>query len=380
MQAHIHSVSILSALGGNLEAHHQSLSSCRSGIDVHTEHKVPFRHSSAIVPDSGIPIWAGVSRNHSLVPTRLEKMLLYTIHHALQDAGWHYTDRNLRVILSTTKGNIEDLDTLESAGNEAYTLLPALSNRIKALLGLCVEPILISNACTSGVTALNTAAKIISTDDRIKIVCAGGDLVSAFTLLGFNSLMALDPEKCRPYDKSRKGINLGEGAAAICLSSTPGLTGISLLSGISTNDANHISGPSRTGEGLYQAIIGTLNAHNLTANDIDFINAHGTATIFNDEMESIAFQRAKISSKPLNSFKGCIGHTLGGAGLLETVLCFLSLQRQTVYPSVGFDNPGTSKPLNIIKDTAVMPITRCLKTASGFGGCNAALILQYNGS
>ena len=146
--------------------------------------------------------------------------------------------------------------------------------------------------------------------------------------------------------------------------------------GSSSNDANHISGPSRTGEGLVRSVEKTLKRSGLRASDIDFISAHGTATVFNDEMESIAFGRTNLNQVPLNSMKGYFGHTLGAAGVLETIMSIVSMEKNILFPNLGFNETGTSVPLNIIQHMEQKELNTVLKTASGFGGGNASLILQ----
>jgi 3-oxoacyl-[acyl-carrier-protein] synthase-1 len=145
-----------------------------------------------------------------------------------------------------------------------------------------------------------------------------------------------------------------------------------------SNDANHISGPSRTGEELAQAIQIALTTSDMTADDIDFISAHGTATLYNDEMEAKAFTVANLGHVPMNSLKGYFGHTLGAAGIVEMIISMHSLLNNELVPTFGFHELGVSKPINVIKQIESKELTTCLKTASGFGGCNAAVILNKN--
>ncbi len=299
-----------------------------------------------------------------------------SIQEALEEANWLATDEELKVIISTTKGNVDQLQEAERSQNFASVYLNGIGEKLTSYLGLKSEPLIISNACISGVLALNFGSQLLAQNKYSKVLVVGGDLVTRFTLSGFHCLSALDPENCKPYDKDRVGINLGEGIAAVGLSMEETINGIQLLPGYSTNDANHISGPSRTGEGLYLAVKKTLKRHQLNSGDISFINGHGTATNYNDEMESIAFERTNLSTTPINSFKGYVGHTLGAAGVIETALSALSLEKDTIFPSYGFSTQGTSRSLNVVRSNIKQPLKYCLKTASGFGGCNAALILK----
>ena len=151
---------------------------------------------------------------------------------------------------------------------------------------------------------------------------------------------------------------------------------IKIIGGGLSNDANHISGPSRTGMELSVAVRQALREAQKTSTEIDFISAHGTATVFNDEMEAKAFYSLGMENIPLNSLKGYFGHTLGAAGVVETIMSVHSLLNNEVLASKGFDKLGVSQSINVCKELIKKPLASCLKTASGFGGCNAAIILQ----
>jgi 3-oxoacyl-[acyl-carrier-protein] synthase-1 len=211
-------------------------------------------------------------------------------------------------------------------------------------------------------------------------IVIGADILSHFVIAGFQSLQALSPELCRPFDEGRKGINLGECAAGVIVTSKhqdlEAKRRYSILGGGLSNDANHISGPSRTGEELGFAIQSAMNEGQLVVSDLDFISAHGTATIYNDEMEAKAFGRLGLENIPINSMKGYFGHTLGAAGLLEMAMCCESLAQDTLIPTLGFEKLGVSQPINVVREVEHRKIDTCLKTASGFGGCNSAIILQ----
>ena len=208
------------------------------------------------------------------------------------------------------------------------------------------------------------------------IIVTGADLVTEFVLSGFNSFLSLCEGPCRPFDKNRQGLSLGEGAGTIILTSKPegsGFTGsIKVGYGFSSNDANHISGPSRTGEGLYMAIRKTLEKNRMK---VDYISAHGTATLYNDDMESIAITRAGLQQIPVNSFKGYWGHTLGAAGVIECIAGACSVKNSLLLNTLGCSEPGTTNPIAVIQHTVESELQTCLKIASGFGGCNAALLM-----
>lgn len=145
---------------------------------------------------------------------------------------------------------------------------------------------------------------------------------------------------------------------------------------VTANDANHISGPSRDGEGLHRAIEKLLKITSINRQEIDYISAHGTATAYNDEMEAIAFGRSELQRVPVNSFKAYYGHSLGNSALVESILTRHSLVHSELYESLNFSEKGTSVELNVIRNYQQADLKLALKTASGFGGCNLALMLK----
>lgn len=157
---------------------------------------------------------------------------------------------------------------------------------------------------------------------------------------------------------------------------TTSTTNTTLLGGGVSNDANHISAPSREAVGLQLAIDKALKTSMKTAKEIDFISAHGTATIYNDEMEAKGFYAKGLADVPLNSFKGYWGHTLGAAGILEAIMAYHSVSNNVLFPSQGYTDLGVSQPINVIKKIEKQSLKTCLKTTSGFGGCNGAVIFE----
>jgi len=274
------------------------------------------------------------------------------------------------IIISSTKG---DLD--RNISNPFEPAIGAVAKRFN----LKNQPLIVSNACISGVLAINAANNFIKIGLHEHVIVIGCDVISDFVLYGFQSLFAVSALPCLPFDKNRSGITLGEGCSAVVISNTREIfknSPLELLSGTSANDANHISGPSRTGEGLYRTIKKTLEQNNVSANEIDFISAHGTATVFNDEMEAIAFDRLNMSDIPLNSLKGYFGHTLGAAGVTETAISMQMMRNNLLVKSLGYSETGTSKILNIATENRSSELNTILKTASGFGGCNASLVVR----
>lgn len=349
---YIHYLSLVTPLGNTVEQHLGAFKTGTSGIRM-TEH--------AGFQGTRLPL----AKRTEITANRYDNLL----REALENVHITLTGKTA-VIVSSTKGNLDLLpgDTFSSTHAIINQFFPE------------APVVIISNACISGVIAINTAADYLLSDTYDQVLVIGIDAVSEFVSYGFQSLFALSGEACKPFDKSRNGTTLGEGCGIVLVSNQKLHDhAVVYKGGSSSNDANHISGPSRTGEGLVRSIEKTFKRSGLNASDIDFISAHGTATVFNDEMESIAFGRTQLNEVPLNSMKGYFGHTLGAAGILETIMSIVSMEENLLFPNVGFSKTGTSVPLNIIQKLESKELKTVLKTASGFGGGNASLILQKEG-
>ncbi|MBP0905253.1 beta-ketoacyl-[acyl-carrier-protein] synthase family protein [Mariniflexile gromovii] len=309
--------------------------------------------------------------------TRLEQMMITSLQKVIKASNIELNER-VGLIISTTKGNIDTLDVHNPfPENRAY--LSELGNQIKNFFKFKNDAIMVSNACISGVLSVAIAKRYINQGIYDHVFITSGDIITEFILSGFNSFQALSSFPCKPYDENRTGINIGEViASALVTNSNKNLAdeAVCILGEGSCNDANHISGPSRTGEGLFRSMNSAFTQANMTSKEVDYISAHGTATPFNDEMEAIAFNRMNLSHVPLNSLKGYFGHSLGASGLVETIVGMHSLKNNTLYKSLGFETLGVTQPINVITKTTEKPLQTFLKTASGFGGCNAAVLFQ----
>ena len=311
--------------------------------------------------------------------TRLERMFLYSIGQVLDRSGIAAADS--QIVFSTTKGNIDLLEERKRGAFPSERLrLWSMAGVIAGHFGFRGRPLVVSNACISGSQAIISAARMIRAGRCDHVIVTGGDLVTEFVASGFQSFQALSPGICKPFDLHRDGLSLGEGVGTLLLTRDPALASgkkkISIAGGAISNDANHISGPSRDGEGLWLAIDGCMKEAGVHAGDIGFISAHGTATPYNDEMEAKALAWAALQHVPVNSFKGYFGHTLGAAGVIETILTVRSMQDNRLIRSLGYNEHGVSVPLRIITETLKQELNCTLKTASGFGGCNAGIVLR----
>lgn len=365
-------------LGFDIDSNWNALIEGKSGVASHriAEHQEAFYTSMIDSPTLEERFFKtfGQNQNHQLPFTRLEKMLLLSLKPLIEK---HDITENTAFILSTTKGNISLLKNQSDVPEGAY--LSSMAKKIADFFGFTTKPIVVSNACVSGVMAIAVAKNMIRAGKYKDAFVVAGDELSEFVISGFNSLQAIATGPCQPYDKNRNGINIGEAAAAAYITSEPSENEkfrFKVLGDSAINDANHISGPSRTGDGLYASIKNAMTEAQVRAEHLDFISAHGTATLYNDEMEAIAFNRMELQNVPLNSMKGFYGHCLGVSGLLESIISMESAMHNMLLRSKNFEETGVSQSLNIIQANQPASIRYILKTASGFGGCNAAIVLE----
>ncbi|BED91171.1 MULTISPECIES: beta-ketoacyl-ACP synthase [unclassified Pseudoalteromonas] len=242
-------------------------------------------------------------------------------------------------------------------------------------LGPCYS---ISTACTSSAKALISAKALLTADLADIVVCGGVDSLCKLTINGFNALASLSPSVCKPFCDSRDGINIGEGAALFVMSKeAPTNNGVMFLGGGESSDAHHISAPDPSGKGAKAAMKAALDDADLLPSDIDYINAHGTATIKNDEMEALAINSVFGNNTPLSSSKYLTGHTLGAAGAIEAGICWLLLRGSGDITLPYNKSTKTNKlaDVNIIRHASTAKLNYCLSNSFAFGGNNASLIL-----
>lgn len=310
--------------------------------------------------------------------SRFESLIIEQLDNILAGSAISLKSEDVQLVLSTTKGNIdllaEDCENIAEA-TYIYTSAEAIARRYDAAR----RPIVISNACISGVSAFVVARELLQSGKVKHVIVAGGDALSEFITAGFASFKSISAQPCRPYDAERDGLTLGEAAGAVILTTNEALSDegkVRLAGGAISNDANHISGPSRTGDGLYYAIANAMREAGVAKEDVGFVNTHGTATRYNDEMESKAVAWAELTDKPLNSLKGYIGHTLGASGVVEAILSAEELKSGYIFGTKGFTSSDTPHTLTLSAETQKIEGRCCVKTASGFGGCNAAIVLD----
>ena len=301
-----------------------------------------------------------------------EKLCILSIKYAVSKTKVDLKKEDCLLILATTKGNVGFLEKLNERSQDIH--LWESATKIGNYFGAVNRPVLISNACVSSVLAQVMAVRLLKAKKYKHVIVCGADLISEFVLSGFTSFKALSNNLCTPFDTNRDGLSLGEGAGTLVLTTDSiqaVYNGASCLAGASSNDANHISGPSRTGDGLTNAITSTLSQAQIKP---EFISAHGTATMYNDEMESKAINLAQLNDVPVNSLKGFFGHTLGAAGIIETIITLCAMNESKIIETKGFADYGVSEQINLVTRTEDFNFNSFLKIASGFGGCNAAIL------
>jgi 3-oxoacyl-[acyl-carrier-protein] synthase-1 len=369
---------ILSPLGRTTEENFSNVSRGQSGIQLQDNKALyaqPF-YASMLQPGQLEGYWNDDSLDSY---TKFEQLLILSVQGALDRTEIDIRDGRTAFIVSTTKGNIELLEEHPSAPPLEDMELFHTAKKVAAYFDYKEDPIVISNACISGLLAILTARRLILSGRYDHAVVTGADVVTQFVLSGFQSFQAVSPEPCRPFDAARKGVTLGEGAGTVILTCKEAYIPANTIlvgAGSVSNDANHISGPSRTGAELSQAMVLAMKNSGLSPIDIGFVSSHGTATLYNDEMESKALQLSGLLDVPVNSLKANYGHTLGAAGLIEAIIGMHALQQNIVLPTLGFETLGVSEPVKVSSEIIQKEMKYFLKTVSGFGGCNAAMIFS----
>jgi len=293
--------------------------------------------------------------------------------------------KDAKLLLATTKGEIDLLEQsmLMQQGDGADAIVTRLLAKVAGLTKVGGEGLVISAACTSSAAAAAQAAAMIRNGHADCVLVVACDSITEFIFSGFSSLMALDSEPARPFDRNRAGLNVGEAAAYALLMSEERAAResrpvLGTLAGWGlSDDANHMTGPSRESEGLKLAISKALASAGIDAADVGFISAHGTGTLYNDQMEMRAFRTVfKNATRPVYSIKGGMGHTMGAAGLVEMIIALRALQERIVPPTVNLKEPDDdARGWVSNQQQAIHEQAFALVTNAGFSGVNTALVL-----
>src|SRR5207248_1309608 len=316
----------------------------------------------------------------------------YMVMTALAELLEHAPDFEPEIaIVGTTSGGMSFGEnfyrTLENGGACSAAWIanyPPQQQIVDAMekFGINAPAQVIANACASGTNAIGHAFNAIRTGRYQRVLAGGYDALSELVFTGFDSLQASTPEKCRPFDRHRTGMVLGEGAALLALENLDSAQrrGAPVLAeiigyGIST-DNFHITQPDPSGIGPRQAMERAVQSAHVAENEIDYINAHGTATLFNDAAEGKAINRL-FNGVPVSSTKSMMGHSLGAAGAIEAVVCLLALQHQFLPPNINFRAADDDLDLNIVANESRPAVLRTvLSNSFGFGGTNASILMR----
>jgi 3-oxoacyl-[acyl-carrier-protein] synthase II len=293
----------------------------------------------------------------------------------------------IAVVVGTALGGVEEGEKA-LAGDAAIrrlsgALYDAPGHALARWLGARGPVITVSTACASGATALSVGADLLRHDEADVVIAGGYDILCRFVMRGFDALRSLTRDVVRPFDRRRSGLLLGEAAALVLLMrdrDAPRVRLGRLLGYGSASDAAHIAAPDPQGVGLERAIRAALVQANVTPSDIDFVSAHGTGTPLNDPIETLALKRslgARAHAIPVNSIKPSLGHTMGAAATLEAIMCLYASRHGLIPPTLYLEEPDPSCDLDYVPGHARPARPRLsLSTSLGFGGCNAALVLE----
>lgn len=368
---------IVSPLGTTTEENYRRVKAGESELRLHpATRELPEAFFASLIDEDSL-VSEYSSRGIGDGFSRFEKRIILSVSKALERSSVDPGSDRVLFVISSTKGNVEFLDT--DADDASAGRLGVSAGKIAEFFGNRQTPIVVSNACISGLCAQIVAMREIRAGKYDSVIVTGSDVQSRFIISGFQSFKALSQEACRPFDADRRGLNLGEAAATIIFQGkTPEENEWCLVSGAIRNDANHISGPSRTGEGSCRALKAV--SEDMDPEEIALISVHGTSTAYNDEMESVAIHRAGLDSVPVNSLKGIFGHTMGAAGILEVILSMASVDDGIVLGTRGYSKNGVSWPLMVSPENHKTGKRAFVKLLSGFGGCNAAALFKKGGT
>ena len=383
---------IITAIGDNVETNRQSLIHGKCGISAITLFPTKY---AGVLPAGEIKIdTKELSKKlnaHERGVTRTELLALHAFREAVADAGLSNTEIssvNTGLIGATTVGGMCLTDELyhdankNDDGSEYLSSYDCGSSTLYLQSKYKVGGIIntINTACSSSANAIMYGARLIKNGLANRVIAGGVDSLAKFTINGFNSLHILSKQPCRPFDRERQGLNLGEGAAFIVLEKEEDCNGKKIYAEVSgygnSNDAFHPSSISDDGEGPFLSMQRALNEAALSPADINFINAHGTATENNDETESRAMLRLFDQAPLFTSTKGNTGHTLGAAGAVEAIYSILNLYHQEIYPAINFSVPIESTGLKPVQQYTQLQLNHIMSNSFGFGGNCTSLIFS----
>jgi 3-oxoacyl-(acyl-carrier-protein) synthase len=384
---------VVSAIGNSVAENHQALKAATCGIQYKLD-LFPSKYAG-VLPFGQVPI-----SNEELLKTlqvtepgvtRTSLLALYALNEAIADCGISAEEIqsfDTALIGANTVGGMCLTDELYNDANKKTDGSEYLASYDCASVNLFLQKHFkingiintINTACSSSANAIMYGAMLIKNGYAKRAIVGGTDSLAKFTINGFNALHILSNEICTPFDEGRKGLNLGEGAAWLILEKEEDINDRKVYAELTgycnSNDAYHPSSLSDEGDGPFLSMQGALQVANLTPDKIDFINAHGTGTENNDQVESRAMIRLFNNPPAFSSTKGNIGHTLGAAGAIEAVYSILSLMHQEVYPNLHFKDPIAAVGLSPVLSYKKIPVNHVMSNSFGFGGNCSSLIFS----
>ena len=321
------------------------------------------------------------------VGCRASQLLLAAAEDLLARSAVSAEPERIAVVLGTALGGVEELERALAPGGRPRHAVDALydspAHALARRLGARGPVMTVGAACAAGATAIGTGADLLRADVVDVVIAGGYDALCRFVMRGFDALRSLTRERVRPFDKRRSGLLLGEAAALVLMTregATPGPRLGRLLGHASASDGSHIAAPDANGRGLELAARTALDEAGVTAADVDFVSAHGTGTLVNDRIEADVLRRVlgrRASEIPVNSIKASVGHTMGAAAALEAVMCLMAGREGVVPKTLGLEEPDPACELDhVIGSPRAARPRISLSTSLGFGGCNAALVLE----
>lgn len=365
--------SIISSLGFTTKENYAAVKSGVSGLRLHEQWCLPEPFMASLIDKGRLQTEFQIYAQERCY-TDLEKAAILSIVEANKEGLVDLASPKTLFVCSTTKGNVSGLeeDACYDKDKDSSVLLWKMAENIAGFFKNPNIPIVISNACISGGAAIIEADRVLKTGKYNNVVLVGCDMLCRFIVSGFQSFKALSHNCCKPFDIGRDGLNLGEAAAAMILGSEGCCNGGMYLCGAVCNDACHISAPSRTGEGSFRTLQHIVEK--VDKEEIAFINAHGTGTVYNDDMEQNAIIRAGLDKVPINSLKPFFGHTLGAAGVLESIISLHALSEGVILKTPNFEQGKFG--LDICQENRTTGKRYFVKMLSGFGGVNTALLFE----
>ena len=393
-QIYITGLGAVSAVGNNVEECFLSLKQKQSGIGaidlLSTNLKGSFSAGEIKLTNIELCKRLGISEKKADLFPRTALLGMAAAKEAADDAEIDLSDKHLKtgLISATTTGGMDITETKINSGTKNYNYIHThpsgdSTNKIASYLGLNGYRTTISTACSSGANSIIHGIRLIRHGIIDRAIVGGTDALTKFTLNGFNSLMILDKNPCKPFDEERKGLNLGEAAGFIVIESEKSLKNKSKqayckISGFANaNDAFHQTASSPKGDGAYNAMNQALTMSGLLPEDIDYINAHGTGTKNNDLTEGKAILRLFGDQIPkFSSTKAFTGHTLGASAAIEAIFSCLSIVKGIVYPNLNFEHPISDINIKPEVEISDEEIKNVISNSFGFGGNNTSLIFS----